>query len=149
LEHKPGIAPVIVKPGPRKDWPSPFKEFTAEQREYIEDKLINPAYERFVRLVAESRPGLSPEDAARLADGSIYGADEALGENLIDGVGYMDEAVSRVLSLAGIEKAQVVEYRKPFSLSELLRSRSGFSPVDRNTLYELATPQLMYLWTGQ
>ena len=58
------------------------------------------------------------------------------------------EAIEQVKSLAGIEEAQVVEYRRPFSLTSFLRSQSkSFPKLDRTTLYELSTPQLLYLWT--
>jgi protease-4 len=147
FEEKLGIQPVIFKSGPKKDWPSPFQPTTEEQRQYIQDKLITPAYERFVQIVAEGRPSLTLADVKRLGDGSIYGAQEALDEKLIDEIGYIDEAIKLVLSLAKIEKAQVVEYRKPFSLSGLLSSRSrNILNIDRTTLYELSTPQVLYLW---
>jgi protease-4 len=148
LENKLGILPVIVKSGEKKDWPSPFQPFTDQQRQYIEDKLINPAYERFVQLVADGRKELELEDVRRLADGSIYGADEALAEKLIDKVGYLDDAIELISSLAGIEKAHVVEYRKPFSLTDILTSaNNSFLKINKAALYELSTPQLMYLWS--
>ena len=148
LEEKLGIQPVVVKSGPKKDWPSPFRPFTEEEKQYIETKLINPAYERFVQVVAEGRKELTIEDVRRLGDGSIYGAEEALGDKLIDQVGYLDEAIETVKTLAGIEKAQVIEYRKPFSFSELLGAQSGgMLKFDKSTLYKFCTPQVLYLWT--
>jgi protease-4 len=150
LEEKLGIEPVVITAGRKKDWPSPFEPITLEQRQYIEDKLIKPAYERFKEVVASGRKkaALTPEDVNRLADGGIYWAKEAHDEKLIDKVGYLDEAIEQVKSLAGIEKAHVVEYRKPFSLAGLLSLRSGNTlRIDRTTLYELSQPQLLYLWT--
>jgi protease-4 len=149
LEEKLGIQPVIFKSGEKKDWPSLFQPVTEEQRQYIQDKLINPAYNRFVQVVAEGRREvLTLADVKRLADGSIYSAEEALSEKLIDKIGYIDEAVEQVKLLAGIEKAQVVEYRKPFSLAYLLSSRSrNILKIDKSTLYELSTPQVLYLWS--
>ncbi len=148
LEEKLGIQPVVVKSGPKKDWPSPFRPFTEEEKQYIETKLINPAYERFVQIVAEGRKELTIEDVRRLGDGSIYGAEEALGENLIDEIGYFEEAVEAVKMLAGVENAQVIEYHKPFSFSELLGAQSsGMLKLDRNTLYKFCAPQVLYLWT--
>ena len=148
LEDKLGIQPVIVKSGPKKDWPTPFQPPTDEQRQYLQDKLISPAYERFIQLVADGRPSLALADVRDLADGSIYGAQEALDEKLIDKIGYLDEAIDMVSSLAGIEEAQVVEYRRPFSLANLLSSRSGAVKLDRAALYEFTTPQVLYLWNG-
>jgi protease-4 len=149
LEEKLGIQPAIFKSSEKKDWPSPYQQVTEEQRRYIQDKLITPAYDRFVQVVAEGRREvLTLADVKRLADGSIYGAKEALSEKLIDKIGYIDEAVEQVKSLAGIEKAQVVEYRKPFSLAYLLSSRSrNILKIDKSTLYELSTPQVLYLWS--
>jgi len=148
LEEKLGIQWAVVKSGEKKDWPSPFRPFTEEQRKYLEDKLITPAYNRFVQIVADGREALTIADVKRLADGSIYGAQEALDEKLIDSIGYFDEAIEEVKSLAGIEKARVIEYRKPFSFADFLASRSkNFLKIDKTTLYELTTPQVLYLWT--
>ena len=148
LEEKLGILPVIFKSGRKKDWPSPFQPVTEEQRQYVEEKLIAPAYNRFMEVVAEGRDALTLADVRRLADGSIYSAEEALYEKLIDKIGYLDEAIEQVKSLAGIEKAQVVEYRKPVSLAWLLRARSSnILKIDRTTLYELSTPHVLYLWS--
>jgi len=149
LEEKLGILPVISKSGQKKDWPSAFEPPTEEQRQYIQDKLIHPAYERFVQVVAEGRPSLTLADVRRLADGSIYGCQEALDEKLIDKIGYLDDAIEQTKSLAGVKEAQVVEYRKPFSLSELLVSRSrNLIKIDKSTLYELCTPDVLYLWNA-
>ena len=152
LEEKLGIQPVIITSGPKKDWPSSFEPVTEEQREYLQDKLIGPAYDRFVEIVAEGRQGtLTLDDVTRLADGSIYGAQEALEEKLIDEIGYLDEAIKLVKSLAGIEQAQVVEYRKPFSVADFLSYRKpdlNLLTLDRAALYELTTPQMLYLWSA-
>jgi protease-4 len=148
LEEKLGIQPVIIKSGRKKDWPSLFQQITEEQRQYIQEKLISPAYERFVQLVADGRESLTLAEVKDLADGSIYGAQEALEEKLIDEIGYLDEAIEQVKTLAKIEEAQVVEYRKPFSLAGFLRLQSrNILKIDRTTLYELSTPQLLYLWS--
>jgi protease-4 len=148
LEEKLGIKPVIITAGKKKGWPSMFQDFTDKQREYVQDKLITPAYERFVQIVADGRSLLSLPDVRDLADGGIYGAQEALENKLIDKTGYLDDAIEEVKSLANIEKAQVVEYRRPFSLAKLLsyKSRSRFS-IDTSTLYELSVPQVLYLWS--
>lgn len=148
LEEKLGIEPVIIKSGEKKDWPSPFSETTDAQRRYIERKLITPAYERFVRIVADQRAELSADDVRQLADGSIYNADEALENKMIDQIGYLDDAIETAKELAGVEKARVVEYKEPFSFASFLRSgQSSRLKIDKTTLYEFTKPQLLYLWT--
>jgi len=147
LSEKLGIEPVVIKSGRRKDWPSPFEMPDEEQMQYLEDKIITPAYERFVEVIIESRPQLDPARLKELADGSIFSADEALEESLIDEIGYLDRAIETAKSLAGIKRAQVVEYRRPFSLSGFLTSQgSSILKIDRDTLHEFNTPRLMYIW---
>jgi protease-4 len=149
LEEKLGIQPIVVKAGEKKDWPSSFKMPTDEQFQYMRQRIIDPAYKRFVEVVVDGRKELTEEDVNRLADGSIYWADQALEEKLIDDIGYLDDAIEEVKSMAGIEKAQVIEYQRPFSLSDILaaKAQTGLK-IDRKTLYEFAVPQVLYLWTG-
>lgn len=151
LEEKLGILPVTIKSGRKKDWPSSFKAPTEEQIQYMQDKLISPALARFVEVVEEGRAGsLTSEDVSKIAaDAAIYGAQEALDEKLIDQIGYLDEAIALVKSMAQIDEARVVQYSKPFSLMDFLSYRQASLPkFDRNTFHEFGTPQVMYLWSG-
>jgi protease-4 len=149
LEDKLGINPIVVKAGSKKDWPSPFQMPTDEQLQYMQQRIIDPAYDRFVKVVVDGRSGLTEADVRRLADGSIYWADKALEEKLIDGIGYLDNAIEEAKLLAGVKKAQVVEYKKPFSIMDMLSTKTNVSlKIDRRTLYEVSVPQALYLWTG-
>ncbi len=147
LEEKLGIQPIIEKSGLKKDWPSSFQMPTEEQRQYLQDKLIRPAYERFVQVVADGRGELSLDEVKALADGSIYSTAEALEEKMIDGIGYIDDVIEEILAMAEIEKARVVEYCRPFSFSDFITSRrQNTLAIDRDVLYELGRPRLLYLW---
>jgi protease-4 len=148
LEGKLGIEPVIIKSGRKKDWPSSFHKPSEEELKYFEEKVITPAFERFKKIVTDGRMELSAEDVNRLADGSIFSAEEALSEKLIDEIGYFDDAVSRAKTLAGIDKAQVIEYTRPFSFAGFFGSEAkSIFKLDKNMIYELSTPQVMYLWS--
>ena len=151
LEEKLGILPVVVKSGKRKDWPSSFQAPTQEQLTYMQDRLIKPAFERFVKIIVDSRKDKLDEDTVRrLADGSIYTADLALEEKLIDQVGYFDDAVEEAKSMAHIKDARVVEYRRPFTMSSLFQLRSPNAvKIDKSLLHELSTPELLYLYSTQ
>jgi protease IV len=147
LEMKLGIKPVVVKSGPHKDWPTTFEPVTEEQLTYLHDKLIMPTYERFVSIVAESRKDVLDANQVReLADGSIYNAQEALDKKLIDQIGYLPDAIELAKSLANLEDAKVVEYEKPFTFESIFGANSLLQKFNRSTLYELTTPQMMYLW---
>ncbi len=148
LEEKLGIQPVIVTGGEKKDWVSSFRAPTEEQLEYIDQRVVRPAYERFVQVVTDGRESLSAEQVGAVADGGIYTAPQALEEGLIDEIGYMDDAIKAVLTLAGIEEAQVVEYRRLWSFAQMLGAeQKGLLSLSKSDLYELCVPQVMYLWT--
>jgi protease-4 len=157
FEDKLGIKPVTIKSGEKKDWPNMFKDMTAEQKEYLEGKIIMPAYERFVDLVFKGRKEavlnagrsdvLTYEEVRVLADGSIYGAQEALEKDLIDEIGYIEDVINTVRSLTGLSSVHVVEYVKPFSLSNLMgvETKLGIN-IDTKLIDEVTTPRLQYLW---
>lgn len=148
FEDKLGIKPVTIKSGEKKDWPNVFKDMTDEQKEYLEDKIIMPAYERFVKLVAEGRADVLSEAEVRiLADGSIYAADEALKVKLIDEIGYIEDVINTVKSLTGLDSVHVVQYKKPFSLANLLGAETKLGlNIDMKMIDEAMTPRLQYLW---
>ncbi len=152
LENKLGIQPVFLTKGQKKDWPSSFRKPTDEELSYIDDRLLEPAYQRFVGVVKEGRRQvLSEAEVMKLADGSIFVAPEAQAVELIDKTGYLDDAIAMVKDRAGIDKAQVIEYRKPLSFLDLLTARSkktSLLQLDRIKLFELCTPQVLYLWNA-
>jgi protease-4 len=116
----------------------------------MRDRLMTPAYERFIEIVTEGRKAsLTPDQVRKLADGGIFGAKEAVQEKLIDGIGYLDDAIALVKSMAGIQNARVVEYHRPFSFGDLLSlKKANMLKLDRTTLYELGRPEVMYLWSA-
>ena len=86
-----------------------------------------------------------PEDRSKYRPA----AEEALEENMVDQLGYFDDAVETAMELANIDKARVVEYERPFSFVNIFGGQSGrIFKLDRNKLYELSTPQVMYLWSA-
>ncbi len=153
LENKLGIQPVFMTKGQKKDWPSSFRAPTDEELAYINDRLLEPAYQRFINVVKEGRRQvLSEDEVLKLADGSIFVADQALAAELIDKTGYLDDAIAMVKARAGIERAQVIEYRSPLSFLSLLTAAEGRNTsllhLDRTKLFELSTPQVLYLWNA-
>lgn len=148
LENKLGVQPVVIKSGERKDWPSSYHKPSEEQLQYLEDRVMTPAFERFLEVVTEGRKDvLTPEKVRELADGSVFSAQEANDRGLIDQIGYLDDAIALIQSLAGISNAQVVEYQQVLSLTSLLgvQGRGGIK-LDRSTLHDLSALQVLYLW---
>ncbi len=149
FEEKLGIIPVTVKSGERKDWPNAFKDITPEQLDYIDQKLIRPAYQRFVELVDNGRKHLSLEQVKTLSDGSIYYAQEAKENGLIDHVGYFENAVKIVSDMAGITSPQVFGYNKIFGWADFMQmkaSSADFMTAGKDFVSDMQSPKLLYIW---
>jgi protease-4 len=149
LEDKLGILPVFLTMGEKKDWPSSFRPPTEQELQYMRERLLEPAYSRFVEVVQEGRANVLSADRVReLADGSVYVGPQALDVGLIDKVGYLDDAIDLVKSRANLQNAQVIEYHRPFSWLGVLDAKTNTNAlkIDRTMLYELATPEVLYLW---
>ena len=152
MQDKLGITPVTLKMGDQKDWPNMFGAagLADDQRKYLMESLLEPGYKRFVDVVAEGR-GMDRERVVQLATGRIFLAPEALQVGLVDEVDYFDRAVEAAMEAAGIDEARVIEYVEPFSLGRLLGlSATAGRALDLapEKLASLASPKVMYLWTG-
>ena len=151
LQDKLGVKTVTLKMGEQKDWPNLFAgDMTEPQRQYILETLLVPGYDRFVTTVAESRQ-MKRGDVEKLATGRIFMAAEAKSCGLVDQIGYLDDALDAAMGRAGVTEARVVEYQRPFRLRDLLGlSTQAKTALDLRPerLAALATPKVMYLWTG-
>jgi protease-4 len=157
LTDKLGVQIVTLKMGSQKDWGSMFAvDMPPEQQEYFMSTLLKPGYDHFVDIVAKSRK-LPRDKVVSLATGRIYMAKEAKESGLIDEIGYFDRAIELAKQKAGIKDARVVEYIQQFRFLDLLGASSasaksplGFDLKDLRPekLAALASPRIMYLWTG-
>jgi protease IV len=154
LLSKVGVKVQIVKSGELKDAGSPFRDLS-EQEQRLFQEIVDELYEQFLKVIHEKRKdALSLEEIRDLADGRVYTAQQALKLKLVDEVGYFDEALGRVLSLAGIPAARVVSYSYyPKRESNLYASRlEPPSLFDAKSVAD-ALPTLRsgfyYLWLPQ
>lgn len=155
LLDKIGLEARAVTSGPKKDMGSPFRTMTAEERAIFQS-VIDSFYERFLTVVKEGRPNLSAEQIRKLADGRIYSGDQAKAAGLVDGIGYLDDAVDLAKQQAGVSEAKVVVYRRageyrPNIYAQFMGTGgsagwSSLSSFDLMGLVRGGTPQFMYLW---
>ncbi len=110
LLSKVGIKMQIVKSGDLKDAGSPFRNLD-EREQRLFQEIIDELYERFLEVIHDRRKDdLTMDELRNMADGRVYTAAQALKLKLIDEVGYFDDALKRLLEMAGIPSAQVVAY---------------------------------------
>jgi protease-4 len=150
LLEKLGVAPLAIKSGRMKDAGSPFRRLTDEEQAVFQG-VIDDMHGRFVRLIATSRH--IPEERVRaLADGRIYTAEQARGLGLVDGVGYLDDALETARQAAGLAEARVIMYHRPREYRANVYSSTPASPSSEAALAHLAAlvagsgPRFFYLW---
>jgi protease-4 len=150
LMEKIGVHASAIASGPKKDMGSPFRPMTQEERAIFQS-VIDFFYERFLSVVKEGRPNLSPEEIRKLADGRIYSGEQAKALGMVDAIGYLDDAIDLAKNQAGLSEARIVTYRRAGEYrnniySRLLGGAGGWANLDLGTLVRGKTPQFMYLW---
>ncbi|MEM5787218.1 MAG: signal peptide peptidase SppA [Syntrophobacteraceae bacterium] len=111
LMSKIGFDVEVERSGKNKDMGSPFRQSTSEERRMLQD-VIEQMAERFLTLAANHRH-LKDETRVQISSGRIFLADEALSLGLIDGIGYLDDAIRETSKLSGLpEDVKVVVYRR-------------------------------------
>lgn len=158
LLEKVGITPetLVATESPKKSVANDiYRPWNDEDRTTVRGLLDN-AYERFVTVVSEGRKNhLTPEEVRKLANGSVYTAQQAVALKLIDAEGYLSDAIEKAKSLASLSAQSnplVTEIHavKQFSLSSLLGASSQVAPSDisadqiRRWVGELSSPRLEY-----
>jgi len=150
LLEKVGIEDQTLVAGIHKDAGSPLRRMTPEERAHLQS-VLDDLYARFTQVVAAGRPDLPPGELARIADGSIYSAPQALRLGLVDAIGDLEESVARAQRAAALEQARVVRYHRPREYVNNLFTRAVPSaPVLRLELPGTAAlvqhPGFYFLW---
>jgi protease-4 len=156
LEESMALQSIIgtpVKSGKYIDLGTTIRPPTEEGRRLLES-IAEDLHARFCRVVREARPGVSSNQEV-LFDGRIFTAGEALEYQLVDSIGYLDDALNMAKQMGGAPRGQVVilhrrndRARSPYAISpnspeygQLLRlSLPGF---DRSKM-----PTFLYLWVA-
>ena len=138
LLRKVGLTVSVIKAGRFKDMSYPFRTMTEEER-LMNQKLVDDAYEQFVRDVAEGRR--QPETNVRKwAEGKIYSGTSAKAEQIIDEFGGETEALLSMTteSIKTKDDLPLLRPRKEF-FEEFLTGLSGRS-------YDLSSGRVYYLY---
>ena len=151
LMEKIGVDWEVVKSGDKKDFMSPFRSFTAEERKLFQTTIDN-FHARFVTTIAENRTELDLDEVKRLADGRVFNSNKAMDLNLIDRIGYISDTVDRIKLKLENPDLKVVTYHRQGDYKSNLYSISPQAPtfnmlnvnlgLDKSAL----SPYFLYLW---
>lgn len=121
--EKIGVTMETVKRGKFSDIYSDYREFTDEEREKIR-KEIGWIYEEFKSRVSKCRK-ISVEEVDRIGKGRVWTGEQAKSLNLVDQLGGLDEAISKLKELSKIpekEEVEIVFYPKRKTIFERIFS---------------------------
>lgn len=150
-----GVDVDVVITGENKDFGSPFREITEEERAFWQEQ-IELILDNFIEVVA-NRDGVSltEEDVRQMATGQVWVASQALELELIDSIGYEDDAINVAARLAGVRNPRIVEYPYDFNLfdifgSPFLGNAEGYFdlPNAEDVLETFQQPALQYRYYG-
>lgn len=144
-----GVEDQTFTSGEFKDAGSPLRPMTDEERTYLQS-LIDDLHGRFVAVVREGRPALEQDDVERVADGRVFTAGQAERRGLVDGIGYIPDAVDELERRLGVEEAQVVTYHRRQEWRANIYSTAPRTPQHRTDLARQLGlepgPAFLYLW---
>ncbi|MEM9295214.1 MAG: signal peptide peptidase SppA [Planctomycetota bacterium] len=109
-----GVEATTIASGANKPAGSPLTQLEDAQREVFAS-LVDEFYAGFVAVVRERRPDLTDDEIATLADGRVLSGQQAQAAGLIDRVGTLRESAARAAELAGLDRANLVRYRRPLT----------------------------------
>jgi protease-4 len=151
--EKIGVKAVTIKSGELKDLASPLHDLKDEEQKVLEG-ITEHLSEQFFEVVRTGRKEIDEQKMARLSDGRVFTAEQALDQGLIDKVGYLDDGIKWAKETAGIKKTQVVIYHRPSSYKPNAYGLAAAGSDGIGPLVNLELPdwlnaggaQFLYLW---
>lgn len=157
LCDKIGVKSDPIVSGPLKQLGSVTRKLTDDERAVL-DSVISDMFSRFKEIVCDGRPALrnDPKLLAEVTTGQIFLAKQALDKQLIDRIGYLEDAVERAAVLAGLpsDGYHAVRYKQPKTVLETMigikadRIPGADSQVAVATelLNDIAAPKMYYIY---
>ncbi|HPY90246.1 MAG TPA: signal peptide peptidase SppA, partial [Lentisphaeria bacterium] len=124
LLDKIGVAPEVYRSGDMKDMLNWSRPRTDKERAYVQS-LVATTFREFAAVVADGREAYEDAEAvmkADFADGRVLTGAEALRYQLVDKLGYFDDAVAKAEELAETSDAELVEYSTMNTFLDVLMS---------------------------
>ena len=152
LMSKIGVNWEIVKSGDKKDFMSPFRSFTKEERDLFQN-TIDKYHKRFVTKIAENRLQLKMPEVKLLADGRVFDAEQAKELKLIDHIGYLTDTIERIKSDLGNLNLKLITYHRSSNYQGNIYSQFQ-KPTTFNMInFDLGlnpnslSPYFLYIWS--
>jgi protease-4 len=135
---------------PRKQLLSMTRPPDEENREIVQ-AYVDQAFARFKEIVQSGRPAFreDPQSLDELATGEIFAAEQAAENGLVDEIGFIEDAIDRVIELAGLDKdsVRVIKYTRRATLLDAIGLAEARTSSHTISAIDLFTPRAYYLWS--
>ena len=145
------ISAIPVRAGDKIDLGSPLKTMDDKQRKLLQT-MANEFHDRFREVVQEGRANVDMNDATNF-DGRVFTAEQARQRNLIDHVGYLDDAVTLGRRMAHVPNARVVMMHRPndkphsaYAVTPNLPLGTSLIPISLPGYDRSRLPGFLYMW---
>jgi protease-4 len=140
-----------VKSGQNADLGSPIHPLEAEQRELLQ-QMTDQFHARFKQVVQAGRPSRRLQNEQDF-DGRIFTASQAQQRNLVDTIGYLDDALALAGRMSGCPRTQVALYhrpndpaRTPYAVTPNVPLQQAMIPLSLPGFDRSRLPTFLYLW---
>ena len=123
LMDKLGIISDPIISGKFTDIDSPFRPRTKEEQAML-DHMIKQQHEKFVEVIKSGRKRMTGEQVRALADGRLLTAEDAKKRDLIDDIGYLDDAYKRLATISGFPVNRLVRYANTWTTGNNIYSNA-------------------------
>jgi protease-4 len=144
------IKTQFIKSGRNIDLGSQVTELSPQAQRLLQE-MADELRDRFRDVVRQRRPRTGAD--ASTFDGRVFTARQALARGLIDGIGYLEDALATARELAGQPQAGAVLYhrpndpaRTPYAITPNVPLQSALFPVSIPGVERSRLPTFLYLW---
>mgnify|MGYP001345094445 CR=1 FL=1 len=147
LLEKLGINPLVVKSGDLKAVPNPIEKIDEKKLSYI-NKIISQMQSQFLETVKKTR-NINEQTIELISDGRIFTGNQAKKLNLVDELGFENDALDWIKNEAGLDNnVKVIDFDddnnifSTINLDILRKKINGFDLSFNNGILAIWVPGL-------
>ena len=146
-----GVVAIPIKAGELIDTLTPEREMERDERDMLQ-AMANTFHQRFISQVKDSRTNVI--DEGNVFEGRVFTGQQALELDLIDQVGYLDDAIAMARELGGVDSnGGVVMLRRDNDRAHTVLDITPNDPLQASLLNlkipgldRSSMPMFLYLW---
>jgi protease-4 len=141
-----------IKAGPLVDMGTVTESLSDDVRKLFQ-QMADGFRDQFAGRVAAARPAMTAADRRAIADGRVVAASQALALHMVDGLGYLDDALCDAERVGGVAGAEVVVFQRTayptrsiYAIVPNVPLQSDVIPLSYPGLDRSKLPTFLYLW---